>query len=337
MEDKLKNLKSILDETIFKDKELRFNEKHKNSVLQAIKNNTTRNRTKKVYNGIHLFASVVLTGVLLVGTYYIAGVNDLFSNSEGRQAREDTNSKDELVTKQENNPPNKDVNTVYQEENYNDMTKEEVYKKLLEADKFETVQGEYEIQTVIHDGTKMISNVKYALSLSPIKGGYSTETYNQGDSVENTITYYKEDNLWTLDSVTKTYSERRYRNSSQPPIAQSSLFPRDITINYLKDLDNWEIEKQNEEILNHNTIVIKGLLNEYATDKHSSKTFRFWVDKDTGILVKYETYNDKEEIVNFLNPKELQINVPIDTKLLTPNIEGYQKSETENQADETAK
>ncbi|MCC3359684.1 hypothetical protein [Bacillus sp. REN16] len=326
MEDKLKNLKNILDETIFKDKERRFNEKHKKSVLQAIKNNTTRSRTKKVYNSIHLFASVVLTGVLLVGTYYIAGINDLFSNSEGRHASESTDGKDELVNKPENTPQNKDVNTVFQEENYDDMTKEEIYKKLLKADKFETVQGEYEIQTVLYDGTKMISDVKYSLSSSPIKGGHSTETYNQGDTVETIITYYKDDELWTLDSASKTYSERRYRNSSQPPIARDSLFPREITINYLKNLDNWEIEKQNEGILNHNTIVIKGILNDYAADKHSSRTFRFWVDKDTGILVKYETYNDKEEIVNFLNPKELQINVPIDTELFIPNTEGYQKS-----------
>ncbi|MDR4886029.1 hypothetical protein RGU12_00535 [Fredinandcohnia sp. QZ13] len=331
MEDKLKDLKSILRDSLTDEKNIHFTEKHKNRVVKSIKSNSLRTNFSRSFNKrIHLILSAAITFVLLAGTYHIAGINDIFSENEANQIIREHKTNNVTSSPEKNIQQNEVIVPPAQEENYKDMTKDEVYKKLLSSGKFDTVKGEYEIQTVIHDGIKMSSNVKYSLGLSPLKGGYSVEAYNQGGSVANTITYYKEDTLWTLDSVSKTYSERRYRNSVQPPIARSSLFPREITLNYLKSLDNWEIEIQNEKILTHNTIVIKGNLNEYAAEKHSAKTFRFWIDKDSGVLLKYETYNGKGEVVDYLYPKELQINVPIDTKMFIPNLEGYKKLNRES-------
>ncbi|RFB18685.1 hypothetical protein DZB84_00045 [Bacillus sp. HNG] len=330
MEDKLKDLKSILRDSLTDEQNIHFTEKHKHKVLKSIKSNSLQTNFSRSFNKrIHLILSAAITFVLLVGTYHIAGINDIFSENEAKQINREHETNNVTSSPEKDIQQNEVIVPPSQEENYKDMTKDEVYKKLLSSGKFDTVKGEYDIQTVIHDGTKMSSNVKYSMGLSPLKGGYSVEAYNQGDSVANTITYYKEDTLWTLDSVSKTYSERRYRNSV-PPIAQSSLFPREITLNYLKSLDNWEIEIQNEKILTHNTIVIKGNLNEYAAEKHSAETFRFWIDKDSGVLLKYETYNGKGEVVDYLYPKELQINVPIDTKMFIPNLEGYKKFDRES-------
>ncbi|MCC3357080.1 sigma-E factor regulatory protein RseB domain-containing protein [Bacillus sp. REN16] len=331
MEDKLKDLKNILTDSITNEKNIHFTQEHKNRVLKTIKSNSLRNNVSRSFHGrIHLLFSVALTCILLAGTYYIAGIDDIFSKNDADQIYQALEPNKISPDSSTDIPENTVITPTAKEENYKDMTKEEIYKKLLSSDKFDTAKGEYEIQTVIHDGTKMSSNVKYSLSLSPIMGGYSSEAYNQGDAVESVITYYKEDTLWTVDSASKTYSERRYRNSVQHPIARSSLFPREITLNYLKNLENWEIEIQNEKILTHNTIVIKGNLNEYAAEKHSAKTFRFWIDKDSGVLLKYETYNQNGEVVDYLYPKELQINVPIDPKMFTPNLEGYKKIERES-------
>ncbi|MEH7383372.1 sigma-E factor regulatory protein RseB domain-containing protein [Bacillus sp. JJ1533] len=334
MEDKLKDLKKILTDSITNEKNIHFTQEHKNRVLKTIKSNSLRNNVSRSFHGrIHLLFSVALTCILLAGTYYIAGIDDIFSKNDADQIYQAHEPNKIPPDSSKDIPENTVIVPPVQEENYNDMTKEEIYKKLLSSNKFDTAKGEYEIQTVIHDGTKMNSTVKYSLGFP--MGGYSVESYNHGDSVANTITYYKEDTLWTLDSASKTYSERRYRNSVQPPIARSSLFPREITLNYLKNLDNWKIEIQNEKILTHNTIVIKGNLNEYAAEKHSAKTFRFWIDKDTGVLLKYETYNQNGEVVDYLYPKELQINVPIDTKMFTPNLDGYKKSERESAHEES--
>lgn len=61
------------------------------------------------------------------------------------------------------------------------------------------------------------------------------------------------------------------RQLDVPPIgaAQCSLFPYGFESNHISDFKDWDIEKQNEAILGHNTIVLKGKL------EHNS--FRFWV------------------------------------------------------------
>nr|WP_249365451.1 sigma-E factor regulatory protein RseB domain-containing protein [Cytobacillus citreus] len=109
----------------------------------------------------------------------------------------------------------------------------------------------------------------------------------------------------------------------RPPFgtANETLFPYEIASNYTRDLSKWEIEKQNEELLGHNTLVIKGTKNH-----RDFQSFRFWVDKDTGILVKYETYNANGDIVDYLHPTKLEVNVPIDSKKFTPNLERYKNN-----------
>lgn len=113
-----------------------------------------------------------------------------------------------------------------------------------------------------------------------------------------------------------------YRERSPLHLANATLFPYEIASNYTRDLSKWEIENQNEELLGHNTLVIKGNINH-----RDSRSFRFWVDKDTGILVKYETYDAKGELVDYLHPTSLEVNVPIDTKRFTPNLDDYKKEE----------
>jgi outer membrane lipoprotein-sorting protein len=112
-----------------------------------------------------------------------------------------------------------------------------------------------------------------------------------------------------------------------PPIglAQNSLFPYEIASNYTRDLEKWEIEKQNEELVGHNTLVLSGELDSYASDKTKSATFRFWVDKDTGILLKYETYNSSGEVVHYLHPKKLVINQKVDPKKHKPDLSKYKR------------
>ncbi|MFD1780802.1 sigma-E factor regulatory protein RseB domain-containing protein [Fredinandcohnia salidurans] len=332
MEDKLKELKSTLRDSLTNEKNIHFTEEHKNRVLKTIKINSIRNNFSRSFNSrIHLLFSVVITFVLLVGTYFIAGIDDIFSKNEAEQIYKGHE------TSKITSSPKKDIsqNTVIvppsQEENYVEITKEEVYKKLLSSDKFETAKGEFELHYEYIDGQSSTVNVKYALSWGQVKAGFSEDTNHEKNSKEDdkNYTYFGNGKLWSIQVNTKTYNEGKYIEGSRPLIglAQNSLFPREITLNYLGDFENWEIENQNEEILSHNSIVIKGDLNEYAAEKHSSKTFRFWIDKDSGVLLKYETYNKKGEVVDYLYPIELQINVPIDTKLFLPNLEGYKKIE----------
>jgi outer membrane lipoprotein-sorting protein len=87
---------------------------------------------------------------------------------------------------------------------------------------------------------------------------------------------------------------------------------------YTKNFDRWNIEKQNEKLLGHNTIVLKSL-DSTTAGKFKADSFRFWVDKDPGILVKYEDYW-KGKVTSYLYPKSLKVNVPIDLKEFGPKL-----------------
>jgi hypothetical protein len=58
-------------------------------------------------------------------------------------------------------------------------------------------------------------------------------------------------------------------------------------------------------------------------DQPQAETFRFWVDKDTGILVKRELNDSNGKIISCLHPETLSINIPIDTKIFIPKLEGF--------------
>lgn len=236
--------------------------------------------------------------------------------------------------------------TVYtppkQEEYFGDMTKEEILTKMLNTvDHFETAKGEFKIHQANDMGDRVIN---YELSLNNKAGGYSKTTCVENEIEKVVSHYYNNGTMWDIIENTGMYREQRYlqeEKRSKPlkienafsvnsegdnetdyrerPIigeAMSSLFPYEIASNYTRNLNTWEIEKQNEKLLGHNTLVIKG---------DSNKSFRFWVDKDTGILVKYETYDTAGKVADYLYPTSLEINVPIDGKKFTPNLEGYQK------------
>lgn len=204
-----------------------------------------------------------------------------------------------------------------QEEFYGELSKVEILTKMLNSiDHFDTASGSFEMYYA-NSNTKM--NIDYELSISEPSGGYvktnsnvNGETFTRENSYQDV--YFSSaplsiDNAFSINEDGDQVTESRW----YPPIeeAANSLFPYDIASNYTRELASWEIENQNENVLDHNAIVILGQLN--STEKTRADTFRFWVDKDSGVLIKYETYNKNGEIVDYLHPSKLEINQPVDT------------------------
>lgn len=245
---------------------------------------------------------------------------------------------------------NKMNNTVYtppkQQENYKEMTKEEILTKMINTvDNFKTAKGEFKLH---YNGTPEYSLIDYKIRLGSNPGGYSKTTNFENGTEKKSYGYFKDGIMWTINGDTGIYYEDKYleRPSSvtlsikdaftvdnegnnvtmyreRPPISgevNESLFNYEIASNYTRNLNTWEIEKQNEKLLGHNTLVIKG-----TKINQNIWSFRFWVDKDTGIIVKYETYNSAGNVLDYLYPTKLEINVPVDSKDLKPNLEGFKK------------
>lgn len=344
MQNKLEDLKDKMDKSILKN--VYFDDKQYQQVLNRIEKSKPQMQAFPLKNKFNALLSISVVSIIFLGiTYFVGTQLNVFNESETKQANELKENKQETVTKPSNEK------TIYippkQEENYNEMTKEEILTKMINTvDNFETATGEFKMHYGHSPG---FSVVEYAIDLENFSGGFGKRT-NVVDKKEITSEYYSKGTVWTVSEQTKSYTESKYGEESRrgtplkiedafsvdsegnnvttyrerPPIgvANATLFPYEIASNYTRDLNKWEIEKQNEELLSHNTLVIKGSKNH-----RDFQSFRFWVDKDTGILLKYETYNAKGDIVDYLHPIKLEINVPIDSKRFTPHLEGYKKNE----------
>ncbi|MEH7109106.1 sigma-E factor regulatory protein RseB domain-containing protein [Bacillus sp. JJ1764] len=342
MENKRNEIKSKMDKTVFQD--IHFTEAHQQKVLESIKQGRVQKRETSILNGFNVLLSVTVTTILFIGIAYFVGKQmHFFEKAQNNQAS---------YHEEEINKANKDIIVPpKQKENIKNMTKEEILTKMLNTvDYFETAKGSFKMH---YDNSPLTMIIEYELSLHKNAGGFSKITNLDNGPSQVLYHYYTGGKLWDLDESKGAYLEMDYQlenfssntltigeafrvdndginvtNMRERPLigeAQSSLFPYEIASNYTRDLNKWNIEKQNEELLGHNTLVIKGTLNSYAKVKHKAATFRFWVDKDTGILVKYETYDESGKIVDYLHPTKLEVNVPIDSKKFVPNLNGYKK------------
>lgn len=245
-----------------------------------------------------------------------------------------------------------------QEESYKDLTKEEVLTKLLNTvDYFHTAIGNFETYDVYYDHSTSKAVVEYKISNKNLIGGYE-KTINipdekiVGSKIETDEIFYNDQRIWQLDNDEKTYYTTDYESDpsreivkpeevfsininkiydsydkfrERPVGGNSSLFPYEITAKYLRFLNHWDIEKQNEELLGHNTIVLYGSIDKSIVNimQPQADSFRFWVDRDTGILLKREIYNANGEIISYLHPESLSVNVPINTTQFIPLLENY--------------
>ncbi|GAE47996.1 sigma-E factor regulatory protein RseB domain-containing protein [Mesobacillus boroniphilus] len=260
---------------------------------------------------------------------------------------------------QENNNKNSDTRNMEQAPVYkpernqeiaNNMTKEQVLNKLINTiDYFKTAKGSFEEYT--QSGGQWV--ITYQLMLNGEESAGYSKVYNSVRAEKDHSTYFSKNKIWLLDEKAKTYNESDlvskklygepitidkaigetkvkkssiYRDIPQIGFASHSLFPYELATKYLSDISKWEIEKQNEKLLNHNVIVVGGTLDKSKKAKIQSSTFKLWVDKDTGILIKYETYNDAGELINYLHTKELRINEKINKKTLSPNLKGFKQT-----------
>ncbi|WP_369900096.1 M56 family metallopeptidase [Bacillus manliponensis] len=218
-----------------------------------------------------------------------------------------------------------------QQEHFEDMTKEEVFEKMMNAiNHFETAKGEFKLYQSNAEGHNIVN---YEISLYNNAGSYTRITHVQNKIEEVSSDYFWNGTSWSLTEDLGVYTESKYYQPNDinneewkdtrallAGLARPSLRPKEITSNYMGNFNSWEIEKQNEELLGHNTLVIKGTIN-----KSVNKSFRFWVDKDTGILVKYETYDAAGKLTDYLHPTSLEVNIPVDSKKFTPDLTGYKR------------
>lgn len=99
----------------------------------------------------------------------------------------------------------------------------------------------------------------------------------------------------------KVYSTSEYRlDTTNSPYAADCLAPQRLVFRYLSNMDLWELEGS-ESCLGRECAVIKG-----TADDEDVTDFTMYVDKETGVLLKFIGYNDKGELSQFLIVREIK-------------------------------
>lgn len=321
----LKNLKDHMNNTIFKD--IVFSDSDKSKVLNKIQDKSEKSNKVSIKHIITTILSIALPAFVI---FFFVSNNYL--NSHGDSNTDVTKEQIDLTDKKNPEGTIANANEIYTPtlstiESYQDLGKDDVVQLLTNNsfDRFETAKGSFEEYTPVHGKVKVEYQI---ITQEANQSGYSKVFIidENGKELDFVSTYFNKEHVWNINTEHKNYIVDNILTVHPSMIGQSkdSLYPNELSLNYLEDHTKWEITRQNEEIMGHNTVVIEGTLNEYAKEKHNSDHFSFWVDKDTGILIKYETYKDGE-LVNYLHPIELLINIPINPNDLSPNLDGLEK------------
>lgn len=357
MTDLLEKLKEEMDNTVLKD--LDFKEKNKAAVRRSFGMKEPYNRQKRRFPEMGWILSLSFTTLFLVCTSYFVLHNLGLTEKENVTSNEkkiETDGKEKSVYA---HPEPK--------ENYDEMSKEDILLKLLNSvDHFETAAGKFEDYDLFYDGSSSKRSVEYKMSNKNVIGGYEKlihypDEWNPHSQLTTNETYYNEDKTWRIETDEKRYtifdteletrrnavfpedvfsidvdkiydSREKYRERPPSMTAHVSLYNYEFVAKYLRYKDHWKIEKQNEELLGHNTIVISGAIDKSLINimQPNEKSFRIWVDKDTGILVKKEIYDAKGNVISYLHPTELVINRTFTVDDFSPVLVDYQEFKMES-------
>ncbi len=126
---------------------------------------------------------------------------------------------------------------------------------------------------------------------------YNITTLEQAGAIPD------EERHFTMDDGFPAYSYRA--NPTNIPSASICIFPQEMTFGYLTDTDLWEIkgvEKLNGRTCYH----ITGVTEESYGKKLGVASFEFYVDTNTGVLLKYVGYDTNGNISDYLYSENMQ-------------------------------
>lgn len=229
------------------------------------------------------------------------------------------------------------------------VSKRDLRNKIANSvDYFSSAQGTFRLYDKRIDSDV---TVDYKVKLKGIPSSYEKETSKDGTVVEATL---NENKKAIFDNNSKTFRvgdvsiskegtarndiENRYTTASDgsskvylrpDPLfllyANESLFNQNLAVGILKDESKWSISAI-EKYLDLDAAIIEGTLDNYYSVKFASTKYKIWVEKNTGIVLKTEWYDENGVITKKLETTSIKLNIPIDDKEMKKDITGYTES-----------
>lgn len=205
-----------------------------------------------------------------------------------------------------------------------------IFNKMINSiDYFTEVKGNYEYSD---NRIKYNEQVEYEIVLTPTIRSYE-KISNNTNVVENTYS----NGILKIKDLTSG-KETSYTNISENKIEESkknkesrivkdksgvktyiyrpeleyltksrvSILPETVAMGFLEDFEKWDIKKQYKFAF-RDTLVLGGKFAGSYAERKEASSFEVHIDLDTGIMLKYVTFNDEGDIVEKLETKSITI------------------------------
>lgn len=100
-------------------------------------------------------------------------------------------------------------------------------------------------------------------------------------------------------------------NLTNVPHASTCLSPQEMIFGFLHDFDNWSIVG-NEEYIGRECVVINGVLTGNYSAKLNVVDFTLYIDKETGVLLRYVGTDSSGAIEDFMIVKDIAFGIEAD-------------------------
>ncbi|ALC89239.1 hypothetical protein AM500_05160 [Bacillus sp. FJAT-18017] len=288
---------------------------------------------KKVFVGIAMAGSIAITGIIAASVWQEEKLS---------------------ISKGEDTPVLENIQASNLQEKVNPLnleSKQDVQERLLNSYHFfDKAKGSF-VYTSTNNG--MSVQVDYKLKWTDKKIQYNAKISDKASDAGHEIGY-SEGEFTTIDHGTKVFEKFKwditdkgefkriedvyvkhsdgtmeyvYPNTSlNLGMAEKSLHAKEIAVGFLENQDLWKISGT-ELLLGREVVVIEGAFDEYYQDKLGS-TYTLWMDQNTGILLKYETYGEKGQVITSLKTTEFKVSEDFEVENLAKKIPAnYKKME----------
>jgi hypothetical protein len=239
------------------------------------------------------------------------------------------------------------INTVDDE-----LTQDAIYDRMLNTvDYFENARGSFVtdmINTQSKSTVEFVTDLNEGISYEKLSGSDNdTETlYKDGrvstyNNTEKTVLNlicgeYEEDaeklsgenRISTESDGSKSYYYRY--NSTNLPYAKLALLPQEMTFGLLSDFSLWDL-CGSTTYLGRDCEVISGTASEEYGSRLNTAEFELYVDRSTGIILKYEGFSSDGELSGYIYMQDISIDSDdsaaysseIDTHFKSADHDGY--------------
>ncbi len=207
---------------------------------------------------------------------------------------------------------------------------------------------------VVDFESDVVSGKAYA-NVSQVNANEPYKLLNTTNSLKNNITVISDGkDVYELDNINRTYDlkngyaftreetsvipdDERYwidengdscciyrSNATNIDYAKRCVFSQEMAIGYLYDFDLWTVDEIGE-YNGRKCYIVSGKPDEEYGAKLNVDNFTFYVDYETGVLLKYEGYSSDGVITDFLYTDNIEVNKGIssDITAITADLSGY--------------